>query len=75
MTELAKTIVFAALLGLCAPLTARAQEINFGALRQAEPNRAHLRTGAEHGFVVGAGELDGRATETRRRGRRARGHD
>jgi hypothetical protein len=55
MKNLAKDIMFAVLLGLCAPLAARAQEINFGALQEAEPNRVHLRTGAEHGFVLGVG--------------------
>src|SRR5262249_25121709 len=34
---------------------AHAQDVNFGALKAAQPNSVHLRTGAEYGFVFGLG--------------------
>jgi hypothetical protein len=51
-----RLVVIAALviLGLLAPTVARAQEVNLGALDQAS-NMVHVRTGAEYGFVAGAG--------------------
>jgi hypothetical protein len=51
-----RLIVFSAMviLGLLAPTVARAQEVNLGALDQAS-NIVHVRTGAEYGFVAGAG--------------------
>jgi len=41
-------------LGLLVPLSAQAQEVNLGALDQAS-NVVHVRSGAEYGFVAGAG--------------------
>jgi hypothetical protein len=42
-------------MGLLLPLAAQAQAVNFGALKETQPNSVHLRTGAEYGFVVGLG--------------------
>jgi hypothetical protein len=51
-----KTTHMIVALGLIAstPLTARAQELNLSSLDE-EPNRVHVTTGAEYGFVAGAG--------------------
>lgn len=49
-----KTISMILVLGLLAPVTARAQELNLSTLDEA-PNRVHVTTGAEYGFVAGAG--------------------
>ena len=40
---------------LVVPRTGRAQELNLSTLDEGPVNRAHLRTGAEYGFVVGVG--------------------
>jgi hypothetical protein len=48
-----KTLILAVSL-LFVSLDARAQQINLSSL-DAEPNRVHVTTGAEHAFVAGAG--------------------
>lgn len=49
-----RTAALILLLGVLVPAATRAQGINLGAL-DAEPNRVHVTTGAEYGFVAGAG--------------------
>ena len=50
----AVVMVMMVVLGLLVSFTARAQEVNLGALDQAS-NIVHVSTGAEYGFVAGAG--------------------
>ncbi|KAB2896447.1 MAG: hypothetical protein F9K40_14465 [Kofleriaceae bacterium] len=49
-----KTLGLVVALALLAPLTAHAQEINLSSLDE-EPNRVHVTTGAEYGFIASAG--------------------
>jgi hypothetical protein len=49
-----KRVGMIVLLGVLVPAGARAQEVNLGALDQSS-NVAYVRTGAEYGFVAGAG--------------------
>jgi hypothetical protein len=55
MKNIVQTLLLAALIGMSAPFAAHAQEINFGALNEAQPNRVQLRAGAEYGLVLGLG--------------------
>jgi hypothetical protein len=55
MRNLATRLLFTALLGFSTSQIALAQEVNFGALKEAQPNSVQLRTGAEYGFVFGVG--------------------
>lgn len=49
-----RTAAFIIMLAVLVPAAVRAQGINLGAL-DAEPNRVHVTTGAEYGFIAGAG--------------------